>query len=83
MSRPRLTVRIRRGIQNIRPLVAVNLENGDAGDFQGLTDEELADVRRALDWLDYIAEGAGEPEQIRKARHIKRKSLTSGTSGLQ
>ncbi len=55
--RPRrrpLTAKVRRGLGPVRSIVSVNLTNGDAGDFQGLTTKEVSDVAAALAWLESI-----------------------------
>lgn len=54
MKRKPLTNRVRRGLGNARAVFSINIENGENGDFQHLTDTELTDCKRALEWLDSL-----------------------------
>ena len=50
-----LTAKVRRGLRHVVPLVSVNLDNGDAGDFQFLKRKDMDDIEAALAWIRQFA----------------------------
>lgn len=61
-----LTRKVRRGLGSIRPLVSVNLDNGEGGEFQHLNDEQLAEVQAAMDWIDDNSDDEPAPAKRKK-----------------